>query len=453
MDLSRLKTCRTMPPNGDRFILFPFYAVVMKLVARLFWLLFLFCLLLPVWVGLLTLEPQPALAPLQASSAQDASVAKQVLSQLNKTMFRQEGNTDLTQNDLNALSKIANHAVVGLRVQLSIEQDGITVIMTFAIPKTPWYLNFHAELANVSQGLAIHRMTLGRFPLPSSWARELVDRVWQHFSGRSEAQIFDLILGASQVSYPLLQISAEPFQGQNALKADSIATLKQVVGYVLPEKLVPLQEELNWICQGFSATERISLAQINTGLMQYIAIRAKPEDVLQWNVSAIWILAINFANPRFLRLVDAPDLPIEAANIRDQVTLGGRRDLALHFLYSALLEQLGGESASFAMGELKELNDSAEGGSGFSFADLAADRAGIRYSRYLTQPSSARLAVERLASSADEAVFFPSVHSLQEQLSAQLFTQQYGNTQSGQYQDEIQNIEATIQSLPLYLKH
>ena len=131
-----------MPPNGDRFILFPFYAVVMKLVARLFWLLFLFCLLLPVWVGLLTLEPQPALAPLQASSAQDASVAKQVLSQLNKTMFRQEGNTDLTQNDLNALSKIANHAVVGLRVQLSIEQDGITVIMTFAIPKTPWYLNF-----------------------------------------------------------------------------------------------------------------------------------------------------------------------------------------------------------------------------------------------------------------------------------------------------------------------
>ena len=43
--------------------------------------------------------------------------------------------------------------------------------------------------------------------------------------------------------------------------------------------------------------------------------------------------------------------------------------------------------AAFGIGELKELLDSNEGGSGFSFADMAADAAGVRFAEtFLAAP-------------------------------------------------------------------
>src|SRR5262249_40587622 len=54
-------------------------------------------------------------------------------------------------------------------------------------------------------------------------------------------------------------------------------------------------------------------------------------------------------------------------------TMHGRHDLAQHFWVSAALTALWGAKQAEAAGVLKEWLDSAEGGSGFSFADLAAD--------------------------------------------------------------------------------
>ena len=55
----------------------------------------------------------------------------------------------------------------------------------------------------------------------------------------------------------------------------------------------------------------------------------------------------------------------------------GRHDLAQHVGVSAALTALSGPRAAEAAGLLKELLDSGEGGSVFSFADLAADLADL----------------------------------------------------------------------------
>ena len=83
------------------------------------------------------------------------------------------------------------------------------------------------------------------------------------------------------------------------------------------------------------------------------------------------IFVIGFFLPKFCLFIS-----FNASN-RAITTLSGRGDLSLHFLYSVILEQVGKENIGLSIGELKELLDSNEGGSGFSFADLAADKAGI----------------------------------------------------------------------------
>ena len=61
------------------------------------------------------------------------------------------------------------------------------------------------------------------------------------------------------------------------------------------------------------------------------------------------------------------------------VTLSGRSDLRQHFIVSAALKLAGDSGLAFAVGEFKEMLDANRGGSGFSFDDIAANRAGIRF--------------------------------------------------------------------------
>jgi hypothetical protein len=67
--------------------------------------------------------------------------------------------------------------------------------------------------------------------------------------------------------------------------------------------------------------------------------------------------------------------------ITRHITLGGRQDLRLHFIVSAGIKVISDSGVSFAAGEFKELLDALSEGSGFSFADLAADRAGTHFAK------------------------------------------------------------------------
>ena len=62
-----------------------------------------------------------------------------------------------------------------------------------------------------------------------------------------------------------------------------------------------------------------------------------------------------------------------------RVTLRQRQDFTLHFLISAVIAAEAGTPLADAVGLWKELADARRGGSGFSFNDLAADRAGTRF--------------------------------------------------------------------------
>lgn len=146
------------------------------------------------------------------------------------------------------------------------------------------------------------------------------------------------------------------------------------------------------------------------------------------------------------RQVESDAQRAERLKVLGSPTMKGRRDLAQHFVVSSGLTALAGAGTAEAMGVSKELLD-ARGGSGFSFADLSADLAGIAFAEHIVahsanlQSISGQFSVER---------FLPNHDGLPEGLSWQEFFKSYGSTQDARFRRQRSEILRRIQGLPAY---
>ncbi len=105
-------------------------------------------------------------------------------------------------------------------------------------------------------------------------------------------------------------------------------------------------------------------------------------------------------------------------------------------MYSVALQLFGNSKASDAIGELKEFLDSNPGGSGFSFADLMADRAGTRFARLATESEASGTALYKtpLPTALTENDFMPQIQGIPEGISADLFNENYRDVDSARIQ-------------------
>lgn len=130
------------------------------------------------------------------------------------------------------------------------------------------------------------------------------------------------------------------------------------------------------------------------------------------------------------------------------VVLGGREDLAKHFLVSAVLVVEGSSPLAQAVGLYKELSDRRPGGSGFSFADLAADLAGTRLGE-LARRDPARLAA-LVAAGVTESACFPSVAGLPEGVDSVTFERAYGGMAGAETARWRAEVGRRVDALPMY---
>ncbi|HMO86152.1 MAG TPA: hypothetical protein PKC18_14650, partial [Lacipirellulaceae bacterium] len=98
-----------------------------------------------------------------------------------------------------------------------------------------------------------------------------------------------------------------------------------------------------------------------------------------------------------------------------QPTMRDRPDLTKHFFVSAALVPMLGSQGARSAGLVKEVLD-AGGGSGFSFRDMAANRAGIVFAHAVL---TGRVSLEELARNFTVAAYLPEVNDLREQLQAE----------------------------------
>ncbi|MBI3271286.1 MAG: hypothetical protein HYZ53_19950 [Planctomycetes bacterium] len=136
-------------------------------------------------------------------------------------------------------------------------------------------------------------------------------------------------------------------------------------------------------------------------------------------------------------------------------TLRGRNDWVRHFLVSAALVALVGEEAARLAGVQKELADargmSAGKGTGFSFGDLCADEAGVRFAVWLgREPAQAPARLASWARSFTATDFFPVAKDLPECLPEEEFRARYGGVGGGAYREMVAEIVRRIRECPGY---
>ena len=133
-----------------------------------------------------------------------------------------------------------------------------------------------------------------------------------------------------------------------------------------------------------------------------------------------------------------------------RTTLRGRDDWTKHFFVSAALTVLSAQAPSDAIGVFKEELD-AGGGSGFSFGDLMADRAGTTFALLATHDAAAaRTLQERLAAGFRVDDFFPEAADLPEDIQAAELEARYGGVGGRLFRQYAAEVERRLWRCPAY---
>lgn len=165
--------------------------------------------------------------------------------------------------------------------------------------------------------------------------------------------------------------------------------------------------------------------------------------------AAMVAAAMLVVGPRAGRLArdgEASFSPILPATL--PVTLAGREDLAKHFTLSAALAAAADPAIGRALGTWKELDDSLAGGSGFSFVDLAADRAGLRLGETAADPARASRLSRRFGADAPELLPLTAL-GFNEGMSTGVFEHRYRDVSSAEYAEAVARIDRALDTLPV----
>ncbi len=182
--------------------------------------------------------------------------------------------------------------------------------------------------------------------------------------------------------------------------------------------------------------------------------RSTETSAVTENRAAIFALGVLLGHSRIEEFL-GPVLPQppRAAARRGlwQVQVRERADWTKHFFVSAAIALLSDAVVSDAAGLLKEEFDADTGGSGFSFADLLADRAGTTFAiRATRDEASAHAIQDRLARGFQVDDFFPPADDLPEGISDSELTSRYGGVGGEAYLRLIDEIERRIAACPAY---
>lgn len=182
--------------------------------------------------------------------------------------------------------------------------------------------------------------------------------------------------------------------------------------------------------------------------------RSTQSDPVMENQAAILALGVLLGHPQIEELlgfivVDGDD--DTAREVLRRVAIRGRFDWVMHFCVSAAIVVLSDETVSDATGLLKEEFDASANGSGFSFADLLADRAGTNFAIAATRDeAAARTMQNRLAYGFRIEEIFPPADGLPEGISDAELQSRYGGVNGEGYRRLAQEIERRIATCVAY---
>lgn len=390
------------------------------------------------------MEPAPLVTTARTGTAADAARARSLVAGLRaltetgsrETIFK------LSQPDINSLIAFAARAVPSLRGEAVIEPQAVHIASSLRMPHGRW-LNARLAVAPSNTGLDIASAALGPFDLPAELVLPIMRWALNLALGNDVGTILTTSIDGVAIDDRAVRVGI-------ALSRADRETVTTAIARIRAEDVRRFYLALDREAKEGGLGSGGSVIAYLRAMMRLVQAHPDPQAEEGSARSALLALAIYCGHAKVEQLIGdvvPPKMRGKATHCA-RATLGGRTDLRQHFVVSAGLEAASNATIAFTIGEIKELLDSNHG-SGFSFDDIAADRAGIRFARLLMSARRAdwsRLR-ERLAREDD---ILPSVADLPAGLSQSEFERRYGDIDSDAYREILARIERRIDELAFF---
>ena len=328
--------------------------------------------------------------------------------------------------------------------RIALQPGVLSLWASVEVPGCPLgrFVNVQATLHETAGMPAFDRLRIGRLPVPG-WLGDWALAHAMRALGRSvEYQVAADTIRSVSIADGSVRMLYE-------WRDDLPARLGKVV---LPPgesaRLEFYQEQLAKYTRDAATPRSLSLADLMTPMLRLAAERGAAGDAQAESRAVIAVVAF-YVNGKGLAAIVPGAKDWQRPSPRT-VTLKGRTDSPQHFTVSAALAAHAGGPLSDAIGLYREVDDSRRG-SGFSFADIAADRAGTVFGELATRSSeSARRLQKRVAGGLRESDLMPEIADLPEYMPEAEFKRRFGGVGAPAYQQMMQDIERRVAACALY---
>lgn len=342
------------------------------------------------------------------------------------------------------LDQLARRFAPGASAQLALGAGSAQLQASLPVPRIPAtaWLNITATLRETAGLPVISELRVGKLPVPAWVAARLLPGLAERLNATPEGALaLDMVRRVRLLPARLEVVYDWGDDG-----------LQRLLGTLLPPseqaRLTAYAQALAGAMQAHASAgggAGLSLARLLPPLFMLASQRsAGGGDAVAENRAALLTLALQATGRRMSDLV--PGIRAAPHPQPVTVTLAGRDDFPQHLLISAVLALEGGGPLADAIGVYKETADLRQG-SGFSFNDIAADRAGTRLG--LLARRDPRALQDRLARALSERDVMPDVADLPEFLTASDFAATYGGVDAPPYRRMLAEIERRLDALPL----
>lgn len=373
----------------------------------------------------------------------DIVSAKKILHEGAKTKPDAIGTIELSEADLNLAANYLLNRYSKSAVEIQLKNNKLRFTVTMTLPNNPVgkYLNISFRLGNENNDAlpGIIKFKVGKLLLPANFATWVIDNIIRYSSLNEYFILATRPLKSVQIDQHKITITY--FSNLNTLiKAQNFLTNRGDTG-----NNTIYQQKLAEIIAHHDPEWRLSLAELLKPLFELAYQRSTLDNAIAENKIAIFTIN-DYVNKGLI-----PQLG--TANTNDKhypAFLYKRIDLAQHFIGSAAITASADEQVSKLFGEEKELSD-AKVGSGFSFIDLTADKAGTRFGELaISSAESARKIQQAMSQINDYSDFMPDPRDLPEHMDEYEFKQRFGSVNSPEYLAITRQIDARIAAMPIY---
>ncbi len=423
---------------------------LLRLIFLTFLLLLLVVMAAPAFLLWAGIQSEPLVQPAASARQEDIGRIK-ALFQANDPRDLRDGETrtfTLTARDMDIALRTVLPLADRQGVRVRVEPGVATADYTVRMPANPLgdYLNLSLAVRESRGELRVDGVRFGDRALPG-WvlspvlgaAGALLDARFEEYARAHEAlQSVVLRADAAEITYRWDRALAKRIEQRGR-------------DMMLPgedrERALAYYRELARISRAAGTTA--PLERLLRPLFALAGERSNAEIAAAENRALLLVLGTVLNRSSMHRLVGGDPADLLPTHQYVKWTLDGRNDLAQHFCVSAAIAVAGGGVLADSIGVFKELDDS-RGGSGFSFADLLADRSGVELATAATGAQAAAIQQRMADAGLRQSDFMPPIDRLPEGLMEMEFKQRYRDLDDARYAQVKQEVESRIATLALY---